>query len=191
LISSRTKNGEVPLALTGEKDGHRVVCLAFDLEKGTLTDSDNLTLLLLFLNTIRWLLPHDPSAPLQMETGEAFFVPPGATPDSLRLTPPEGTPQLVETSAIEIDHVGEYRLNGSRYRAVLYANFFDEVESNIGRTEGDIPVAARQKAAIPPVQELHHTIPVEFGRLLYYGAAVLLLVEWLYALWRYHRMGAA
>jgi hypothetical protein len=190
LISSRTRGGEVPLALTGEKDGHRVVCLAFDLGKGNLTNSDNLTLLLLFLNTLRWLLPHDPTAPLLVSTGETFFLPPGVTPDSLRLTTPRGQENVVDIGSVEIEQVGEYRLAGSRYRATLYANLFDESESDIGRREDEASSPIPVKEARPP-QELSHTVPVEFGRLLYYGAALLLLVEWLYALWRYRRVSVS
>jgi len=186
LISSRTRGGEVPLALTGEKDGHRVVCLAFDLGKGNLTNSDNLTLLLLFLNTLRWLLPHDPAAPLVVSSGETFFLPPGVTPDSLRLTSPDGTEKAVDVGSVDVDQVGEYRLAGSRYQATLYANLFDDAESDIGRREDEdtkpIPVSE-----VHPPHELSHTVPEEFGRWLYYGAVFLLLLEWLYALWRYRR----
>jgi hypothetical protein len=190
LISSRTHGGEVPLALTGEKDGHRVVCLAFDLGKGNLTNSDNLTLLLLFLNTLRWLLPPDPSAPLLVPAGETFFLPPGVAPDSLQLTEPRGQESAVDTGAVEIEQVGEYRLVGSHYRATLYANLFDEDESDIGRREEEstTPVAATE-THLP--QELSHTVPAEFGRSLYYGAALLLFLEWLYALWRYRRVSGA
>ena len=187
LISSRTKNSEVPLAFTGEKDGHRVACLAFDLGKGNLTNSDNMTLLLLFLNTMRWLFPADPTTPTLVPTGEAFFLPPGAGPDSLRLLPPQGEEQKIDTDVIEVDHVGEYRLSGSRYRTTLYANLFDEHESDIGRRDDDSqPVAVKHVDAQAP-QELTKMVPMEFGRILYYGAASLLLLEWLYALWRYYR----
>jgi VWA domain-containing protein/aerotolerance regulator-like protein len=190
LISSRTKMSEVPLALTGEKDGHRVVCLAFDLNKGNLTNSDNLTLLLLFLNTLRWLLPPDPVTPQLVSTGEAFFLPPGATPDSLRLLPPQGEERVVETDTVEVDHVGEYRLAGSRYRAILYANLFDEMESDIARREEDTPVAKPASESPAAPREVARTVPHEFGRSLYYGAALLLILEWLYAMWRYSRTGA-
>ncbi len=184
LISSRTQTGEVPLALTGEKDGHRVVCLAFDLNKGNLTNSDNLTLLLLFLNTISWLLPNDPEAPMVVSTGETFFLPPDAAHDSPRFAPPSGREALIEGGAVEVERVGVYRLTGSRYHATLYANLFDEEESDIGRSEADAPLATLAVEAHAP-QELVQTVPEEFGRSLYYGAAALLLLEWLYALWRY------
>ncbi|MGH7960368.1 MAG: vWA domain-containing protein [Candidatus Binatia bacterium] len=188
LISSRTRNGEVPLALTGEKDGHRVACLAFDLDTGNLTNSDNMTLLLLFLNTLRWLLPHDPSVPLLLSTGETFFLPPDVVPDSLFLTSPRGEKGLIDTGLVEIDRVGEYRVTGDQYRAVLYANLFDEAESDIGRKEDGATGDAVAAWAVHAPRQLTYTVPIEFGRLLYYGAALLLLLEWLYALWRYRRV---
>lgn len=189
LISSRTRYGEVPLALTGEKDGHRVVCLAFDLGKGNLANSDNLTLLLLFLNTLRWLLPPDPTVPVLVSAGETFFLPQGVTPDSIRAITPRGQTREVDTGVVEVDQTGEYRITGSHYDTVLYANLFDEAESDIGRREdGSSPAVS--VSATPPPKELRHTVPREFGRLLYYGAAALLLAEWLYALWRYRRAGA-
>jgi hypothetical protein len=166
------------------------VCLAFDLNKGNLTNSDNLTLLLLFLNTLRWLLPPDPVTPQLVSTGEAFFLPPGAAPASLRLLPPRGAVRVIETDTVEVDHVGEYRLGGSRYRAVLYANLFDEMESDIARREEDTPVAQPTSESPPAPQELTRTVPHEFGRSLYYGAALVLILEWLYAMWRYSRTGA-
>jgi hypothetical protein len=190
LISSRTRTGEVPLALTGEKDGHRVVCLAFDLGKGNLTNSDNLTLLLLFLNTLRWLLPHDPTAPLLVTAGETFFLPSDAAQDSPRFIPPGGQETAIDNGMVEIEHVGEYQLLGSHYRATLYANLFDEDESDIGRTEDKDTVPALKTETHAP-RELVQIQPEEFGRSLYYAAAALLLLEWLYALWRYRRMRAS
>ena len=187
LISSRTRSGEVPLALTGEKDGHRVVCLAFDLGRGNLTNSDNLTLLLLFLNTLRWLLPHDPAAPMSISTGETFFLPRDAAQDSPHFTAPRGQATPVDNGAVEIEQSGEYHIVGSSYEATLYANLFDEAESDIGRREEETPVSAPEiETSI--THEFVRTVPQEFGRFLYYGAALLLLLEWLYALWRYRRL---
>ena len=187
LISSRTRSGEVPLALTGEKDGHRVVCLAFDLGRGNLTNSDNLTLLLLFLNTLRWLLPHDPAAPMAIATGETFFLPREAAQDSPRFTPPHGQAAQVDNGAVEIEQIGEYQITGSNYGATLYANLFDENESDVGRREEETFPSASVTVASSE-HEIVRTVPQEFGRLLYYGAALLLLLEWLYALWRYRRL---
>ena len=190
LISSRTASGEVPLALTGEKDGYRVVCLAFDLVRGNLTDSDNLSLLLLFLNAVRWLLPPDPSVPALTTPGETLFVPASVALETLELTLPSGETRPVEATAIEIPHVGAYRLQNGDYQARWYANLFDEIESDIGRhtqpEQGSETVSVVLETPHAP-QELSHTVPIEFGQLLYYAAAALLFVEWLYALWCYAR----
>jgi hypothetical protein len=188
LISSRTLKGEVPLALAGEKDGHRVVCLAFDLDKGDLVSSDNLTLLLFFLNMVRWLLPPDPLAPISLSTGETFFLPGNLPQDSLKVTSPQGEEGPLVTPAVEIEQIGEYRITGTHFSRTLFASLFDEAESDIGRQEENenTPVVL---AAKPP-QEVSKTIPDEFSRFLYYGAVMLLGLEWLYALWRYRRSGA-
>ncbi len=197
LISSRTGTGEVPLALTGEKDGYRVVCLAFDLGRGNLTNSDNLTLLLLFLNTVRWLLPPDPSAPVLTAPGETFYVPQEVALHTLELSLPRGEKRPVESEAIHIPHAGEYDLKNGSYQAVWYANLFDEIESDIGRTrhtqqtDETQPTQAVAVEASHTPQEVSRSVPIEFGYLLYYGAAALLFLEWLYALWRYTRTRAA
>ena len=190
LISSRTADGEVPLALTGEKDGHRVVCLAFDLGRGNLTDSDNLSLLLLFLNAVRWLLPPDPSVPALTTPGETFFVPTSVALETLELTLPGGETRSLEAAAVDIPHVGAYRLQNGDYRTMWYANLFDELESDIGRQPQAEPAPEAAPVVLDTSQaphEVSRTVPVEFGQLLYYGAAGLLFLEWLYALWRYTR----
>ena len=193
LISSRTAGGEVPLALTGEKDGHRVVCLAFDLGRGNLTDSDNLSLLLLFLNAVRWLLPPDPSVPALTTPGETFFVPTSVALETLELTLPGGETRSLEAAAVDIPHVGAYRLQNGDYRTMWYANLFDELESDIGRSAQDEPAPEAAPVVLDTSQASHEvsrTVPVEFGQLLYYAAAGLLFLEWLYALWRYTRARA-
>jgi hypothetical protein len=152
-----------------------------------LTNSDNLTLLLLFLNTLRWLLPPDPEAPLVMSAGETFFLPAEAANDSPRFAPPSGQVMPVESGAVEVEQVGEYHVTGSHYHATLYANLFDDDESDIGRRDEEAAGSPPIVEARPP-QELVQTVPEEFGRSLYFGAAALLLLEWLYALRRYRRM---
>jgi hypothetical protein len=188
LISSRTSKGEVPLALAGEKDGHRVVCLAFDLDKSNLVSSENLTLLVFFLNMVRWLLPPDPLAPVSLSTGETFFLPRSLPQDSPRVILPRGEERPLVTPAVEIEQRGEYRISGTHFSRTLFANLFDETESDIGRQESDedTPVVLEAK----PPQKVARTIPEEFGHFFYYGAVALLGFEWLYALWRYRRTGA-
>ncbi|MCY4389572.1 MAG: BatA and WFA domain-containing protein [Desulfurellaceae bacterium] len=187
LISSKTSHGEIPLALTGERDGRRLVCLAFDLDAGNLTDSDNLTLLVLFLNALRWLRPPNPLDPQLLPAGDVFFLPTDAPLDGALLSAPQTEAQALETDTVSLDRVGIYRVETASYRAELYANLFDEAESNIGRQTGD-DTGTVQPAVSPGVrtspESVQREIPVEFGQNLYWLAALLLFAEWLYALWR-------
>ena len=66
----------------------------------------------------------------------------------------------------------------------MYANLFDETESDIGReaTAGELPVAV--EPARSTSREVQRDVPVEFGHSLYWLAALILLGEWLYALRR-------
>ncbi len=183
LISSRTSQGEVPLALAGERKGHRVVCLAFDLDQKSLMSSDNLTLLLFFLNLVRWLLPPDPQVPVSLSTGEAFFLPRNLPQDSLRVLSPEGEERPLVGRAVALERVGEYHIRGSHFSRTLFVNFFDDAESDIGRKENGEEAPLVLEAESP--QEVTRTLPLEFGHWFYYGAMLLLGFEWLYALWRY------
>ena len=187
LISSKTSHGEIPLALTGERDGRRLVCLAFDLDAGNLTDSDNLTLLVLFLNALRWLRPPNPLDPQLLPAGDVFFLPADAPLDGALLSAPQTEAQVLETDTVSLDRVGIYRVETASYRAELYANLFDEAESDIGRQTGDDtdtgqPAVSSGVRTLP--EAVQREIPVEFGQNLYWLAALLLFAEWLYALWR-------
>ena len=191
LISSRTTHGEIPLALAGERNGRRVVCLAFDLDAGALTDADNLTLLVLFLNALRWLQPPDPAAPRLLPVGTPFFVPDGVGVDGLRLSVPGADARPLDDDTFGLDRAGVYRVTGDAYQALLYANLFDEAESDIGRAdveEGDdtAPAVSTTDTRIG-TRTVERAVPVEFGRWLYWLAAALLAGEWLYALVRERR----
>lgn len=197
VISSRTADGEIPLALTGEKDGHRVVCLAFDLDAGELTDSDNLTLLVLFLNALRWLRPPDPLAPQLLPVGETFFLPDDVELNGVRLSAPGVEAQALDDDTFGLDRTGVYRVEGESYNALVYANLFDEAESDIGRADdaNEHTGAAREATLTPPgfqiaPQTVQRRVPVEFGHSLYWLAALLLLGEWLYGVYRSRTEGA-
>ena len=184
LISSKTNHGEIPLALTGERDGQRIVCLAFDLGAGNLTDSDNLTLLVLFLNALRWLRPPNPLDPHMLPAGDVFFLPTDAPLDGARLSTPQTEVQVLEADTVPLDQVGIYRIETDTYHAELYANLFDEAESNIGRQIVDETQPSVSPGVRTSPEAVQREIPVEFGQSLYWLAALLLFGEWLYALWR-------
>ena len=184
LISSKTSHGEIPLALTGEREGRRIVCLAFDLGAGNLTDSDNLTLLVLFLNALRWLRPPNPLDPHLLPAGDVFFLPTDAPLDGARLSTPQTEVQVLEADTVPLDRVGIYRVETETYRAELYANLFDEAESDIGRQLVDEAPPAVSSGVRTSPEAVQREIPVEFGQSLYWLAALLLFGEWLYAWWR-------
>jgi hypothetical protein len=110
---------------------------------------------------------------------------------------PRGEQRSVESGAIHIPHAGAYALQNGNYQAAWYANLFDEIESDIGRaryTQQKDETLSPQAVVLETAStspEVSRSVPVEFGYLLYYGAAALLFLEWLYSLWRYSRAGAA
>ena len=145
----------------------------------------------MFLNALRWLRPPSPFDPHLLPVGETFFLPTGVALDTLRLSTPQAEARPLETDTLLLDYAGAYRVTGDAYQTVLYANLFDEAESNIGRqaTEADLeqsPTPLQTEQIIP--EEIQRETPVEFGQSLYWLAAILLLGEWLYAL-RRSRMG--
>ncbi len=184
LISSKTGHGEIPLALTGERHGQRIVCLAFDLSAGKLIDSDNLTLLALFLNTLRWLRPPNPLTPHLLSAGDVFFLPTDTPLADAYLSTPQTEMQILEADTVPLDRVGIYRVETATYRTELYVNLFDEAESDIGRQIGDGSQPPRPPGVHPSSEAVQREIPVEFGHSLYWLAALLLFGEWLYAWWR-------
>jgi hypothetical protein len=112
-----------PLLLAGERGGRRVACLAVPLE-APLASSDRLPLLLLVLDTLRWLA--EPPGALVLETGvPARLGGEGAGPvPGLRVA---GDPAVVMA-----ERAGSYRLGPHP----VIANLFDDRESDIGRDGG-------------------------------------------------------
>lgn len=180
LLSSRAEGREFPLAFGGETGGHRVVCFAFDLEGRSLVRSENLSLLLLVLNALRWLTPPDPDAPVQIDVGESYRES-LAEPIAFTVTAPDGRSESHAPTlrlAVEPTRVGEYRVDGGPLHRTILANLFDGEESDIGRPEGPgeeaLDGAAAQRSVISATM-LH-----EFGRALLLAGFLLALGEWGY-----------
>ena len=113
-----------------------------------------------------------------------FFLPTDTPLDGARLSTPQTEVQVLEADTLPLDQVGIYRIETEAYRAELYANLFDEAESNIGRQiANEIPPSTSSGVRASP-EAVQREIPVEFGQSLYWLAALLLFGEWLYALWR-------
>ncbi len=185
LISSRTEDREVPLVLTGERDGRRVVCLAFDIEEGTLTDSDNLTLLVLFLNTLRWLRTPSTMEPHVLSVGDSFFLPPEVGESVTTVAGPYAEAAPIEAGMVTLERSGIYEIAGAMYSAVVYANLFDEGESDIGRSASNLIQTEhniRLNTDIPSGTKVDQETQREFGQFLYWIGVFLLFAEWFYSL---------
>lgn len=178
LLWSRTAEHEFPLALAGEQNGHRYACVTFDLEAERLLSSDNVNFFLFFMNLLAWLTPEHDDA-LVMHTGDVQAVGPfPQAPVSIR--DPHGGMQTLPSMqpTIEPAFAGEYRISSDGTRRTVLANFFDPVESDIGRASKEAPVihpaaAAPRTAAARPRHE--------YGTWLYLVAAALFVGEWLVA----------
>ena len=179
LIESRAEGREFPLAFAGQTGGRRVICFAFDLEGRSLARSENLSLLLLVLNSLRWLTPPDSAAPVQVDVGdtyrEAF-----AEPVAFRVTDPG---ERVEAHAatrrvsVEIARRGEYRVQLGGRQRIVYANLFDGDESDVGREDPPGVEIVEGEAALPVVSA---TLLHEFGGALLAAAFLVALLEWIY-----------
>jgi Aerotolerance regulator N-terminal/von Willebrand factor type A domain len=185
LIASRAEGQEFPLAFAGETSGRRVICFAFDLAGRSLVKSENLSLLLLMLNSLRWLTPPDPASPVQVDVGDTFREP-LPEPAALLIAAPDGTTETRDAKAqiaLDVGRVGEYRLTAGGVQRTLYANLFDADESDIGRpsftAEETLAAAeAPSGAAVVSATLLH-----ELGWALLWIALALALAEWAAWVW--------
>ena len=186
LLWSRTMEREFPLAFAGQQDGHRVACFTFDLEAERLLSTDNVNFFLFFMNLLGWLTPEQNDAAV-VQTGEVYAL--GQLPaQPVRVRDPRGTMQTLAANQTTIEPLfaGEYRISADGTSRRLLANFFDPVESDIGRGSKEPPIAA---TGVQPANTAHAT-PVrrapqnDFSAWLYVTALVVLVIESTVARWR-------
>jgi hypothetical protein len=184
LIASRAEGRDFPLAFAGETGGRRIVCFAFDLAGRSLVKSENLSLLLLMLNALRWLTPPDPNAPVQVDVGDSYREALSA-PLPLTVVTPDGRTEnrpAKQQVSLEISRAGEYRLTAGSEQRTVYANLFDADESDVGREKGPgeetLQGTAAESGAIVAATLLH-----ELGRALLVAGLLLGLLEWGYWSW--------
>jgi hypothetical protein len=180
LIASRAEGREFPLAFAGETAGRRVVCFAFDLNGRSLVKSQNLSLLLLVLNALRWLIPPDPGSPVQIDVGDSYREA-LAAPLALTITRPDGRLETVPAArdvALEPTRAGEYRLTAGDFDRTIYANLFDGDESDIGRAASPAEEVIEAKGAASSEGIVSAAFIHELERVLLIAALVLALVEW-------------
>jgi hypothetical protein len=179
LLWSRNLQHEFPLAFAGEHEGHRIACLAFNFESERLLSSDAMNLFLFFMNLLDWLAPKG-DAVTTVNTGEVAAVV-GMPDGPLRLQEPSGRIEVLPPGqrTIQPRFAGAYQISADGTRRALLANFFDPVESDIGRSGKEPPAPPRVLPAIarnPQAAQTHGR--QEYGTWLYYAAAALLLLEW-------------
>ncbi len=187
LLTSKAEGKEFPLAFAGETEGHRVICFAFDLGGRSLVRGENLSLLLLTLNSLRWLTPADPESPRQVDVGDEFHEP-LAQPAAYTVTDPAGhvasRPKSSQVS-FPLERAGEYRVSVDGVRRTIFANLFDAEESNIGRPPGPPEEVVEGEAA--EATGVSVTTFHEFASSLLFFGWVFALLEWAYWAFRESR----
>ncbi len=165
----------VPIVLADEREGRRIVQMRLD-PSGSMSSTP---LLLVFFNSLRWLMGHrDAQTP-----GEPLTVA-GFAPGPVRVHRPDGSTDTVESlgSTVHYEETtlsGQYRfVQGARERSAA-VNFFDPLESNLFErisTWRPLPDAA-------PMDRPPRPVAHPLANLLTVALLVLLLIEW----WWYSR----
>jgi hypothetical protein len=188
VIRSSADREEFPLAFAGETEGRRIVCFAFDLGDGSLRRSEHLSLLLLVLNSIRWLTPPDPSWPLALDVGETFrddLAEPSVVTVAAGDRGPEEVGRLRSLELV-VDRVGEIRVVAGDRERLLLGNLFDEEESNVGRAAAPgetVEIGTGRTALAERRVEVRAGGLVDLATPLLYAVVAILLLEWALA-WR-------
>jgi hypothetical protein len=149
LLWARTGQRQFPLAFIGERGGRRSAFVTFDLDSERLLANDNLDLFLFFMNLLGWLLPAEGSATV-LKTGDVWAWE-GMPAGRLSLRDPQGEEHLLPagTNAFEVPLAGAYGAESAGQQRLIFANFFDAGESDIGRAargaidDGGLPLRLR------------------------------------------------
>jgi len=180
LLWSRNDTREFPLALAGEHNGRRTACITFDLEAERLLSADSINFFLFFMNLIAWLAPEQEEA-VVVNTGDVRALGPFPhrpvmvhDPHGKRYALEGEPPTLVPLFA------GEYRLSSNGTRRTVLANFFDPIESDIGRASKEPPRAFSSAATRPPIAPppAADTSSRRARNWLYAAAIAVLMLEW-------------
>ncbi len=183
------RTAESPIAVAGEVNGQQVAILTFDLR------DSNLPLLIaypvLMANLLDWFSPADiVSLPDGLSVGDVLLISPPLLADSLRITLPDGTAQLLPATGRPIaftdtGQLGLYRLEilqaGEVAQAQSFAvNLFATGESDIEPA----PAGQLQLGGAATAAEADEKLGLqEFWLPLALAALLLLLIEW----YVYHR----
>jgi phosphoribosylcarboxyaminoimidazole (NCAIR) mutase len=175
LLWSRTVDQEFPLALAGEYNGHRLACITFDLDAERLLSSDNVNFFLFFMNLLAWLSPQGDDA-LVVNTGDVEALPP-LPAQPVRVRDPHGTVTALPAGQASLQPMlaGEYWISSDGTGRTLLANFFDPLESDIGRATKEPPVFHRIETPTAAAPVLPRN---EYSVWMYGAALALCLLEW-------------
>jgi Ca-activated chloride channel family protein len=176
-----------PLLLAGEREGRRIVVLAFDLHLSDLPL--NIAFPILLSNMIEYLLP---VSSLQLTTGQPIVAPVDSSIEEVRIIRPDGQVVSSRDGLVQIranqtfytntDLPGIYTLEERRGNTVIASrrfavNLFAPNESRI---------APQRDLTIPQLSGAQSTVArerdgrQEIWRWLALAALIMLLIEWLF-----------
>lgn len=181
-----------PMLVAGERDGRKIVVLAFDLHNSDLPVQVAFPLLL--SNLVSYLVPGSGADAAQLAPGQPLALPVDASITAVRITHPDGslvTPEARNGQVIDADTTmpGVYvveQFQGEKLvaRQRFAVNLFDPAESAIGpQAELKVP----QISGLQQATTAERIGRQEFWRWLAALALVVLVVEWLV----YQRNGIA
>lgn len=171
----------VPLLVAGERAGHRIVALLFDVRRSDLPLRVAWPLLL--LNSIDWFVQEDAGYLSSYETGQVWHVPVPAGAETATLIDPDGgerTVPIVEGRAVASGRVaGFYRIRVGDQEDVFAANLGPSDEAIMAPADR-IDIAG-QRARAPEIGT--PGVRTEVWMLLVLAALGVIAVEW----FTYHR----
>lgn len=182
LIKAEAESENLPLALAGTLQGHRVVVLGFDLAEFGLSKTKNMPILIMFLNILQWLNPEGVEAS-QIKTGEHLVINlyPEKELKNLSLLNPKGKTINIDSThsplvITDTYYAGQYLLRGKGFEKRFVANLFDESESGIkpSLTPGK-KLEFEEAKVVPFVKEEKK----ELGKYILVVVSLLLLTEWI------------
>jgi Ca-activated chloride channel family protein len=181
-----------PMLLAGEKDGRRIVVLAFDLHNSDLPVQVAFPLLL--SNIVSYLAPGSGAEAAQFAPGQPLALPVDASVTAVRLTRPDGevVPLTVtsgqaiyaDTDALGAYVVEQYQGEKLLARQRFAVNLFSADESTIG-PQADLKI--QQVSGLQQATTSERVGRQEFWRWLAAVALIVLVIEWLV----YQRNGIA
>jgi Ca-activated chloride channel homolog len=178
---------QTPLIIAGEKDGHRLLWIAFD----PLQSSWPLrfTFPIFVVNAVEWLDPSGVNmSQFMVRAGDAFRFRMGQDVTKPQLTRPDGStaPLSIETNGRDIIFAdttkqGVYRLQAGTNTVSFCVNLLDAAESNIKPRE-ELPFGKYAKVGASKLRRANK----ELWRWIALAGLGVLLFEW----WYYHKRTA-